>query len=353
MAMRWILIGLAAWAAFAAAGCAGFEELVGKDYPDSAELNYNEGLKFLDDENYEVAEKYFSLVKTKYSYSLYAKMAELLLADTQLRQDLFADAINSYKTFQQNHPTHACVAYAQYRIGESYFEQIAEDWWFMPPAHERDQDLTEKALSEFRRLLAMEQADGYWFEPDFKPIEIEHCEGRNHAQLRSMVFTAKEKIRLCVRRLVDREVYAASFYLKNDKPAGAVGRLEGVFERYPELAEDLELVSLLARAYTEAHMFKRARATWNWAAAAQPESALARDVPDKLADLDEAEADWKADQAEEAEDNRELREREAKIREEQGLLPVDPDPDPDADAVIPLPPPKPKVQPAPSAGAAP
>ena len=37
-----------------------------------------------------------------------------------------------------------------YRIGESYFEQIPSDWWFLPPSAEKDQASTRLAISAYR-----------------------------------------------------------------------------------------------------------------------------------------------------------------------------------------------------------
>ena len=318
------------------AGCASFEELHGRDYPTSALLNYNEGLKYLDDENYEIAQKYFQLVKTKYAFSKYAAMAELRQADTIFRRDLYSEAVDSFKSFQRNHPNHACVAYAQYRIGEAYFEQITEDWWFMPPAYERDQKLTEKALKEHRRLVQLEKAKGYYFPPGFEPEKIEVCEDRDYLQQRSMIYLARERIDFNISRLVNREVFVAEFYLKNDKPVGAVVRMEGMFSDYPEAMADLELVLILARAYTEAHMYKRARATWRWIARNHPRSPEAREIGEALEDIDEAERRWILDRREEEAKTAKKREESEKVRIELGLQKLDPDPDPNADDKIPL-----------------
>ena len=139
----------------AAFGCTEFVELVGRDYQDSAKLNFEEGLRFLKKEDYEMAEKYFQLVKNKFSYSKLSKTAELLAADTKFKRDLYSEAIDAYKNFQRKHPNHGCLPYTQYMIAEAYYEQMPEDWWFMPPVYEKDLDLTEKALKEYGSLLDM------------------------------------------------------------------------------------------------------------------------------------------------------------------------------------------------------
>ncbi len=319
------------------AGCASFVELKGRDYPESASLNYQEGLRFMADENYEIAEKYFGLVKTKYAYSMYAPMSELLIADTYYRRDMFPEAIDNYRRFRRRHPTHPCNPYAQFRTGDAFLEQLPEDWWFMPPVYERDQVLTEKAVREYNRLIRMERAEDYYYPKTYRPETIGICEGRHYGQVRSMIYLSKKRTAETLRRLIDREVYAARYNLKNDSPRGAVWRLEGAFSKYPDTVRDRELVEMLAESYTEAHMYKRARAVWRWLAVVHPKHEKTAELDATLRAIDEHERDWKAEQAEKKEKNAPIEAERDRLRSELGLQKVDPDPDPDADAVIPLP----------------
>ncbi len=338
---RWsYLIGFGLLFALLFSGCASFIELKGKDYPASAKLNYEAGLKALGDENYEVAGNYFQLVKNKYSYSKYATVSELLISETYYRRDMFSEAITSFLIFIRNHPTHPCVPFAQFKIGESYFEQMPEDWWFMPPTHERDQKLTQDAMVSYERLINLEKARDYHFSSKFKPIKISTCDSRNYDQIRSMLYLSKKRVKTCMQRLIAREVYVAKFYLDKDKPMGAVMRLEAAVDEYPMVAEDLEFISLLAESYKQAHMYKRARATWRWVAQAHPTSTEASELDENLADLDEAEQDYIEDQKRRAEKRVPKEERWKKIREENNLQDLQPDPDPNDNDRIPLPDPQ-------------
>jgi len=261
-----------------AGGCATFKELKGADYRDSAYLNFEEGMKYLQREEYEVAEKYFQLVKDKFAFSMYAKTAELLIGDTLYMRDMHPEAIDAYKRFQRSHPDHACVPYTQFMVAEAYYDQIVEDWWFMPPVHEKDQETTEKALDEYRRLLYMMDAQDYKLPEDFKPARIVSCTGVNSEQERSYVMISREKIRFCLRRLVDREIYVADYYLKRDKPRGAVGRLEGAIKRFPAVSDDLDILLKLARAYEESNMYDKAGELWKKLKELHPEAGDVKDV---------------------------------------------------------------------------
>ncbi len=242
--------------------CAAFKEIKGRDYRESAFLNFQEGLRFLKEENYEVAEKYFRLVKTKYQFSDYAKSSDLLAADTKFRRELYEEAINSYKNFQRDYPDHPCIPYTQYRIGESYFEQMVDDWWFMPPAYERDQKETEMALSEYERLIRLEKARDYYYPPDYKADAITLCMNRDYKQVKSYLYQAKMKSRYSLRRLIDRELYVADYYLKRDKPCGAVTRLESAVKRWPQVREERDVMVILAEAYEKAGNVKQSLETW-------------------------------------------------------------------------------------------
>ena len=105
-------------------------------YSLTAKQNYEKGLAELKDENYPEAQKYFQFVKQKYPFSKYAVLAELAIADTQFARGNYTEAIDSYKSFARLHPTHEKVedGYVAFRIGESYFKDMPEDVWLLPPS---------------------------------------------------------------------------------------------------------------------------------------------------------------------------------------------------------------------------
>ncbi len=319
--------------------CAGFEELKGKDYQDSARLNFLEGKKYLKSENFEVAEEYFNLVKQKFSFSMHATDAELLLAEALYRRDMYGESIDAFRLFQRNHPNHECNLYAQYRVGLAFYEQMPEDWWFMPPAYERDHEYGEKARSAFKRAIRMERARDFHFPKKFVPEEVESCKGRDYLQVRSIIFDARNKERFAVRRLIDREIYVAEFYMKRDKPNGAIGRLEEAFQTFDELAEDRDMLRFLADAYREAHMYRKARSVWDWTEKVYGpgDPGVRKRAESELDRIDRHEKDYLKELAKKEEATREEREFEKAMRKKHGVMEIDPDPDPDASSVVPLP----------------
>ena len=273
-------------------GCATFEEIIGKDYQDSARLNFEEGVKYLKREEYELAEKYFQLVKNKYSFSELAKTSELMAADTKFKREQYLDAVDAYKNFQRKYPVHPCIPYSQYRISESYYEQMPEDWWFMPPVYEKDIEMTEKALREYKRLLNMEEAQDYYYPPDFRPEKITYCQQRQYLQIRAYIYAALSKKAYCMKRIIDRELYVANYYLDRKKPRGAIMRLERLFLDHPVTAESVELVEMLAKAYEEDHDMENAGRMWGFLAESHPETPIERQALAQIEELKQKSETW-------------------------------------------------------------
>src|SRR5262245_11860920 len=127
----------------------------GVTYQVTAKQNYEKGLKELKDENYPEALKYFTFLKQKFPFSKYAVLAELRVADTQFERGHYLEAIDQYKLFGRSHPTHEFVedGYVGFKICESYYKQIPEDFFLLPPAFEKDQSATKDAVREIDAFL--------------------------------------------------------------------------------------------------------------------------------------------------------------------------------------------------------
>ncbi|HEY2731101.1 MAG TPA: outer membrane protein assembly factor BamD [Polyangia bacterium] len=208
-------------------------------YSLTAKQNYDKGMAELKDEDYAEAQKYFQFVKQKYPFSKYAVLAELALADSHFERGNYTEAIDSYKTFARLHPTHDKVedGYVAFRIGESYFKDMPDDIFLLPPAYEKDQSAVMDALRELGDF-------GRKF-PDSKYLK-----------------KAMELRRQVLQRLVDHEVYVARFYLRADHPNAAALRLEGALRRYPGSGREPELLTALGETYLKLGDPLRAKETF-------------------------------------------------------------------------------------------
>ncbi|BDG04886.1 outer membrane protein assembly factor BamD [Anaeromyxobacter oryzae] len=202
----------------------------------SAEENYAAGVDELKAKNYPEAVKFFEYVKSKFPFTKYAALADLRLADAKFDQDRFAEAAESYKQFVTLHPTSEDVDYAEYRAGLSYFKDAPGDFALFPPAYEKDQRQTEKAVQTLEDFLrTREGKDSQWVQ-----------EGRK--------VLAEAKARLAA-----REWYVAEYYWSREKWAGAAGRYENLVKQYPGSRHEAEALWKMAKAYERLKENFRAR----------------------------------------------------------------------------------------------
>jgi outer membrane protein assembly factor BamD len=178
------------------------------DYASEASTNLKRGDEALDSSQYQLAEKYYEYVKTKFPFLEASRQAELRLADVSFDRELWSEAADRYTGFVKLHPTHAKVDYAAYRAALSHFRDIPSDWFMLPPSSEKDQTQVKAAwesLNEFVKTY-----------PQSQYIE-----------------DAKKKLADVRARLIRHEVYVADFYEKRERYSAAASRLETVVDKYP------------------------------------------------------------------------------------------------------------------------
>ena len=219
---------LAAVTLLAALGCSAKVETTAKkvSYRTTAKQNYDKGVKALKNKSYEDAAKYFKHVQTRFPFSQYATLAELRQADVQRDSEKYISAIDAYKTFTKEHPTHPEVesGYVAFNIGVCFQKLMPSDFFIMPPAEEKDQTSTEAAMLAFQQFLKSF--------PDSK--------------YRSQ---AKKHYQEALGQLASHELFVARFYLGRNKPKGAIFRLEYLIKRYPDAGVQPEVMFLLGRTY--------------------------------------------------------------------------------------------------------
>jgi len=205
-------------------------------YQLTARQNYQKGLKELKDENFLEAVKYFTFVKTRFPFSRYATLAELRIGDTQLARGRYVEAADAYRQFMKFHPTHEMTenGYAQFKICESYYKQLPDDWFLSPPAFEKDQTATREAFKEYDKFLARY--------PQSKFIK-----------------KAREQRKSVLKMLIDHELYVARFYLQRNKPKATALRLRGILEQFPGTGNEPEIMILLGQTYLQMEQIDKAR----------------------------------------------------------------------------------------------
>jgi outer membrane protein assembly factor BamD len=201
--MRWFLAALL----FSLVACETPAPKTALSYTADAKRAYDEAVTEFKAHNWIEAQVLFREVKRKYSYSRFARLAELRIADADFEQEKYAEALREYKAFIHDHRSEADeVAYARAREAESQYREISESF-LLAPSEERDQAATLAAHKELADFLK-----DY---PD-----------------------ASESPRICAlledvtAKLVRHEIYVAKFYLRKDNFEAAVLRAQFAIRSY-------------------------------------------------------------------------------------------------------------------------
>jgi outer membrane protein assembly factor BamD len=247
MRLRAIGIALALAAAPAALGaCEGEPPKTALGYTENAKRAYDAAMQAYNGHNWIEAETLLREVKRKYSYSKYAKLAELRLADADFEQEKFPEAIREYKDFIHAHRSDAEeVAYAHSRIAEALYAQIP-DSALLPASEERDQAGVIDAYRELKSYLA------------------DYPDSKTSPHIRELLAEV-------IARLVRHELYVARFYLKKDNYDAAIARIQYALRNYASPSDvslaatvaggglQAEALLLLGQTYLKMHQWNEAR----------------------------------------------------------------------------------------------
>jgi outer membrane protein assembly factor BamD len=204
-----VLAGLVAVALVlpGATGCGGEGAKSALGYTEDAKRAYDAAMDEFNAHNWIEAQTLMREVKRKYSYSKYARMAELRIADADVEQDKLSDAIREYKDFIHAHRSETDdIAYARSKIAECTFAEIP-DSFLMPATEERDQAAVIDAYKELKSFLA------------------DYPESKQTQKMRELLSNVTG-------RLVRHELYVARFYLRKDNYDAAVARIQYALRNY-------------------------------------------------------------------------------------------------------------------------
>lgn len=241
------------------AGCEKPEPRTALSYTADAKRAYDEAMKEFEAHNWIECQALFREVKRKYSYTKYARLAELRIADADFEQEKYSEAIRGYRQFVHDHRSDVEeVAFARSRIAEAQYRQISESL-LLPSADERDQAVILDAFKELKSFVH------------------DYPNAKESTKIRELLADVTA-------RLMRHELYVARFYLHRDNFDAAVLRIQyamrtfagGPQMRGASLSDDIdsgleaEALLLLAEVYLKMHRFSDARDTLQ---------ALLRDYP--------------------------------------------------------------------------
>ena len=202
--------------------CSSLTSMFSKDDDDNyveepADQLYNEGLFLLNDkQEYKSAAKKFEEVDRQHPYSDWARKSLIMSAYAYYEGGDYDESINAAKRYVTLHPGSPDAAYAQFLIGSSYFDRI--------PDISRDQDRTEKALTELQEVVRKFPNSEY-------------------------AVSAKKKIDIARDQLAGKEVDIGRWYMQKKDYTGAINRFKVVVTRYQTTRHVEEALMRLTEAY--------------------------------------------------------------------------------------------------------
>jgi len=199
-------------------GCSFFKNKDADYVPDDPpDMLYNEGLFLLNNKgDYKGAAAKFDEVDRQDPYSDWARKALLMSAYAYYQAEEYDECINSAKRYITLHPASPDAAYAQYLIGESYYDQIVDV--------SRDQERATKAIDALQEVVRKYPNSEY-------------------------SIAAQKKIAMARDQLAGKEMDIGRFYLNKRDFIGAINRFKVVVTQYQTTRHVEEALERLSEAY--------------------------------------------------------------------------------------------------------
>jgi len=190
------------------------DDYVPDDPPDRL---YNEGLFLLNNKgDYKGAAKKFDEVDRQDPYSDWARKSLLMSAYSYYQAEEYDECVNSAKRYITLHPASPDAAYAQYLIGESYYDQILDV--------SRDQDRATKAIDALQEVVRKYPRSEY-------------------------AIAAQKKIDMARDQLAGKEMEVGRFYEDKRDFVGAINRFKVVVTQYQTTRHVEEALERLSECY--------------------------------------------------------------------------------------------------------
>ena len=254
------LLGLVCFASACSAPASNKATTGPVSYTDEAQTAYEKALVSFRKGDCISAEPLFQKVVREFPYSRFSALSELRVADCQYKADNHSAAIQAYRQFVRQRPSHSQTSYARFRIAKAYYKQIPGGWALAPPPYERDQGAARDALSQLRRFVV-----DY---PDDDRVEEAH-----------------EMVQRCLKLLAEHELVVANFYMKRKAHAAVVSRLKSLLSTYQGSGLEPKAMWMLSKAYIKLKNQSEARETLQELVDSYPESKEASKAKARLRTL--------------------------------------------------------------------
>jgi outer membrane protein assembly factor BamD len=187
----------------------------------TAQSLYQEGVGYMNTQDYRKAIANFDDVEQNYPFSPWATNAQLMHGYASYLQQDYTGAIGALSRFIQLHPANPDIAYAYYLRALCYYEQISDV--------QRDQKTTQEAIVALQEVANRFPGSAY----------------ANDARL---------KIDLCRDHLAGHEMVIGRYYERQNDYIAAIGRYQAVVQDYQTTNHVAEALERLVECYLKLGM---------------------------------------------------------------------------------------------------
>lgn len=177
---------------------------------------YENGLSYLEKDDYEKAAIEFDKLFLNFPFSSLASNAEIMTAYSLFQNNEIKKAISKLEEFIDLNPSGELAEYAQYLLAMSYYIQISNEG--------RDPRLAQQALKYFELIITKYPNSKY-------------------------AKDARLKIEYINNSLAQNELLIGIFYLKNSSPISSIKRFKLIIQNYQNTAVIPETLYRLCEAY--------------------------------------------------------------------------------------------------------
>ncbi len=240
---RFAFAGAAAWTLFA---CGPTKQQYGTgilQYSENAKRAYEDAMIAFKDRDWQEATLLLRDVRRRFSFSAYAPLAQLRMADIEYEQEKWIESISAYKGFLRENPKHRDAAWASMRIARCFYNQVS-DAFLLPPQETRDQSAVIEAATKINDYVEQ-----------YKPGTEYPDGGPEWEEMKALGADARA-------RLVAHELYIARFYIKKDKLEAALGRVTYAVVNFHGSKRDAEALILQGEIFLMLKRRPEARASF-------------------------------------------------------------------------------------------
>jgi len=210
---------------------------------------YEEGQRRVKKKRYGGAIEAFNEAATLYRDASLDADIQLALGEAYYRNKDYEAAVGTYREFLRLHPRNRRADYAQFKIGEAFFQQMR--------GSDRSQESTRMAIGAFEKVV------------------------RNYPRSR-LAGDAREKIVICRRRLADQEMDVGRYYWRTKSYSAAIPRFDTVFHEFGDLGYGDDALYYMGLCYLGLKDEERALEVWERLIEEYPHSSYLEKVRKKM-----------------------------------------------------------------------